>query len=95
MSGKTMFALIGATLALAGCQEYLARQDLATPYSGDAIARNNALQMRDPWPRYVYDTRIPTSGKRQSNIHDRYTSFGEEAPTTELKPLQLVVGGPE
>jgi hypothetical protein len=91
MSGKTVLVLF-ATLALGGCQQYLARQELLEPYSGDDIARNNILQMQDPWPPYAYDTRIPTSGKRQGNIQDRYTSYGEKEPTTDLKPVQLVVG---
>lgn len=91
MPPRKLIVLFGA-LALSGCQQYLARQELIQPYSGDAIARNLALQMQDPWPPYVYNTHIPTSGKRQGNIQDRYTSFGEEdSKSQELQPVQLVV----
>ena len=55
--------IAGAALPASGCYSYLARQDLIEPYSGDAVATNLALQMADPWPRYVYDTDIETSGQ--------------------------------
>lgn len=84
-------AILAATLTLAGCQEYLARQDLIEPYSGDAIARNSALQVSEPWPRYAYDTNIPTSGQRQGNALTNYKTHGEKEATQPLQPVQLVV----
>jgi len=84
-------AVLAAALSLAGCQQYLARQDLIEPYSGDAIATNSALQVGDPWPAYVYDTRIPTSGERQGNAIRRYKTFGEEDKAVAVQPVQLVV----
>lgn len=92
MSGRTGPAIIiSSALALAGCQEYLARQDLIAPYSGDAMARNTALQVEDPWPPYSYDTRIPTGGQRQGNAITKYRTFGEKEAAQPLQPVQLVV----
>ena len=92
MSGKMKkTAAIAFFLALGGCQQYLARQDLIEPYSSDAVAQNSAIQVIDPWPRHAYDTRIPTSGYRQATAVKRYNTFGEEAPPAALQPLQLVV----
>ena len=41
---------------LAGCQEYLVRSDLVSPYAGNAVATNASNQTIDPWPIYVNDT---------------------------------------
>jgi hypothetical protein len=80
-----------SALTLAGCQQYLARQDLVEPYSGNAAATNLALQMSDPWPPYVYDTRIPTNGRRQANAVLKYAKKDEEKPPQDIAPVQLVV----
>lgn len=79
-SVTSLLVLCGA-LSLAGCQQYLAREELMEPYSGDAVARNVILQMRDPWPVYVYNTNIPTSGARQSAAIKRYSAGPQPAPT--------------
>lgn len=93
MSGKTL--MLGAVaISLAGCQQYLARQDLIEPWSGDAVAQNLAVQAIDPWPRHAYDTHIPTSGRRQATAIRKYQTFGEETPAKELAPVQLVVQQP-
>ena len=78
-------------LSLAGCQQYLARQDLIESYSGNAVAHNRAVQMIDPWPRHAYDTYIPTNGRRQANAYTNYAKRGEEEEAAPLAPLQLVV----
>lgn len=67
-----------ALMALSGCQQYLTRSDTISPYSGDAVARNMSNQTIDPWPRYVYDTKIETSGERQSGAIRRYNTVHEE-----------------
>jgi hypothetical protein len=88
--------LLGAVaVSLAGCQQYLARQDLIEPWSGDAVAHNLALQTIDPWPRHAYDTHIPTSGRRQATAIRKYQAWGEETPQQELAPVQLVVQQPQ
>lgn len=92
MCGKlTKTAAIASLLALGGCQQYLARQDLIEPWSGDAVARNSALQVIDPWPRHAYDTHIPTSGHRQATAIKKYKTWGEDAPLPPMQPIQLVV----
>lgn len=84
-------ALAATSTMLSGCQQYLARQDLIEPYTGNATATNLALQMADPWPPYVYDTRIPTNGRRQANAYMKYAKHDEEKPPQEIAPIQLVV----
>lgn len=63
---------IMALFALGGCQNYLERTDLVSPYTGDAVARNTSNQTIDPWPRYVYDTNIRTDGERQAGAVRKY-----------------------
>lgn len=77
--------------ALGGCQQYLARQDLIESYTGNAVAHNRAIQMIDPWPRYAYDTHIPTNGRRQANAYTNYAKQGEDDEVAPLAPVQLVV----
>ena len=87
----TIAALGASGLALSGCQQYLARQDLVESYSGDTQARNLALQAADPWPPYVYDTRIHTTGRRQADAFLKQAKTHEEAQPQEVAPIQLVV----
>lgn len=84
-------ALIAASTMLTGCYEYLARQDLIEPYTGNSVAQNRALQMRDPWPRYVYDTNIYTNGQRQADAYNNYATANEEVPAEDIQAVQLVV----
>lgn len=80
-----------ACASLAGC-EYTARQDTITPWSGNAVAQNQALQMIDPWPRHAYDTNIATNGERQAGAYRKYaTAHGKVDEPTEIAPVQLVV----
>jgi hypothetical protein len=85
-------ALAAAACALlAGC-EYTARQDTVTPWSGNAVAQNAALQMIDPWPRHAYDANIPTNGERQAGAYRKYaTAHDKDDAPTEIAPVQLVV----
>jgi hypothetical protein len=51
--------LLTAILVLAGCaKQDFYRTDGLTLGAGDAIARNTALQVIDPWPAGVEDTRL-------------------------------------
>ncbi len=84
-------ALAASASMLAGCQQYLARQDLIEPYAGNAVATNLALQAADPWPPYVYDTHIPTNGRRQANAYMKHAKKDEEKPPQDIAPIQLVV----
>lgn len=67
-----------ALMALSGCQQYLTRSDTISPYSGDAVARNASNQTIDPWPSYVYNTDIRTSGERQGDAVERYNTIHTE-----------------
>lgn len=87
---KVLIVAMGA-VSVTGCQQYLARQDLIEPYSGNAVAHNLALQTPDPWPRHAYDNNIYTGGRRQANAYLNYNKKGEEQEAAPLSPLQLVV----
>lgn len=89
MLALAALAVCGA--ALGGCQQYLARQDLVESHTGDATAHNLALQASDPWPPYVYDTRIPTTGRRQADAFVKQSKTHAEAPPQQIAPIQLVV----
>lgn len=76
---KTPSVLIAALalLPLAGCMtEDVLRHDGVTLQAGDAIAANTAMQMVDPWPRGVEDTRLIVPADRG----------GSAAKTTEQAP---------
>lgn len=75
---KKLFTLASLVL-LAGCQEYLTRSDMVSPYTGNAMIANQAQQTIDPWPRYVYDTDLKTSGKRQADAIRNYHNAHEES----------------
>ena len=54
-----------ASLALAGCMsEDVLHYDGVTTAAGDAIAANTAMQMIDPWPAGVEQTRFTTPAVR-------------------------------
>ena len=68
-------------------QAYTQRVDKVTLSGGDAQAVNTRVQEIDPWPRYVGNKRIVTSGERMAGAAERYrdTSKTEKAP----KPLPV------
>ena len=82
---KKLIPLVSLVL-LAGCQEYLTRSDMVSPYTGNASITNQAQQTIDPWPRYVYDTNLKTSGKRQADAVRNYHNAHEEGPTASAPP---------
>lgn len=52
-------------LALAGCVGTdVLRHDGVTTSAGDAVAANSVMQMADPWPRGVENTRLRTPAVR-------------------------------
>ncbi|MGI9402407.1 MAG: hypothetical protein ACR2O0_14225 [Rhizobiaceae bacterium] len=83
--------VVAASTMLTGCYQYLARQDFISPNTGNSVAQNRALQMRDPWPHYVYDTNIYTNGQRQADAYNNYATAKEETAAEELQAVQLVV----
>ncbi|MEM7464064.1 MAG: hypothetical protein AAF362_15435 [Pseudomonadota bacterium] len=87
----SLAALIAASTMMSGCYQYVARYDFIEPWTGNAVVQNRALQMRDPWPRYVYDTNIYTNGQRQADAYNNYATAHEKAPAEDLQAVQLVV----
>jgi len=59
---------------LAGCADYLKRQDTVTASAGDAQDWNKVVHTTDPWPPYVMNTRITGDGQRVSRVIERYSS---------------------
>jgi hypothetical protein len=54
---------------LTGCaREDFMRTDGLTLAAGDAIATNSALQIIDPWPEGVEDTKLDPPGDRSEKI---------------------------
>lgn len=81
-------SILALIATLSGCQQYLVRSDFVDDSAGDAIARNNANQMVDPWNTYVYDTDIATSGERQAKARKKYTTGEDDSNTAEAPPTQ-------
>lgn len=81
---RTFLALAVAASAVSGCaQDDQLRTEGLTLTAGDAIARNTALQVIDPWPAGVEDTdlTVPNDrGKDQGKPADAPT------PPTAPKP---------
>jgi hypothetical protein len=77
-----------ACLALAagcgGCwgnnAQYLARTDTITPTAGNASETNEAIHVRDPWPRAAYNPNIPGNGSRMVGAVERYEGRQTRAP---------------
>jgi hypothetical protein len=67
---------LGGLMALAGCQESLARRDSIAFSAGDAIAYNKAVHIIDPWPAASVNPDIPTSGRRVADVIERYENHG-------------------
>jgi hypothetical protein len=65
-----------AVCALAGsltaCSDNLARRDAMTPWSGDDVARNAAVQTINPWPNEAFDRRATTVGSKAEDAMKIY-----------------------
>ena len=70
-----LFATAGA-VALAGCEDTLARRDGISPAAADAVAYNIAVQTIDPWPAHAFELRSQTNGARLASTMERYRSGG-------------------
>ncbi len=68
---KTVVLLLVAA-PLGACAEYLDRRSSLSPSFGDAVARNMAVQVIDPWPAHSRDTRIVHDGARLQKAVERY-----------------------
>ena len=88
------------TAALAGCsalppfddpfEPYAQRSQTITLSAGNAKEANAAIHVIDPWPRYVYNTRIPGDGQRMADAVERYEDVSKlsKAP----KPIAPIYG---
>jgi hypothetical protein len=67
------------------------RINAITLSAGNAKEANATIQVIDPWPRYVYDTRIPGDGQRMADAVNRYedVSMLSKAP----KPIVPIYSG--
>ena len=105
------FAVMLPALLLGGCyqsglwgndefERYVQRVDAVTISAGDAKEVNRVMQTPHPWPRYVFDPRIPVSGNRMSNAVRTHnagpaplTSQGADGDTW-TAPAQPAAAGP-
>src|SRR5215472_2813758 len=67
---------------------YAQRTQTITLSAGNAKEANAAIQVIDPWPRYVYDTHIPGDGRRMADAVSRYEDVSKlkQAP----KPIEPI-----
>ena len=52
--------------------DWFERRDTVTLQVGDAVAANQAMQMRDPWPPYVANRHIQFNGVVMDRAIDQY-----------------------
>ncbi len=71
------FSTLAAMLMVSSCSESIARMDSIASSFGNAMAANTALQMVDPWPKYVEKTKIQTDGTKAANAVENYRSQKE------------------
>ena len=78
--GRT-FGLIAALTLLAGCSQYLTRQEGVSANAGDALASDRVSMMVDPWPRASADKNIAFNGDRMQSAIARYRTNKVIPPT--------------
>jgi hypothetical protein len=105
---KAWFLIAIPTLAVLGAcsagppfddpfAEYAQRTQTITLAAGNAKEANAAIQTIDPWPAYVYNTRIPGDGSRMADAVVRYEDVSKipnaPKPITPLYSGSIGVGG--
>jgi hypothetical protein len=105
MSKARYLFAISSLAVLAGCSAGPPFDDPFTPYAlrtqtitlsaGNAKEANAAIQVIDPWPRYVYNTRIQGDGQRMAEAAERYEDVSKlsKAPKPITSPFDIGVGG--
>jgi hypothetical protein len=95
-----LIGFLVVTSALAGCsagppfddpfESNIQRINAITLSAGNAKEANAAIHVIDPWPRYVYDTRIQGDGQRMADAVNRYEDVSKlsKAP----RPIVPVYG---
>lgn len=74
-----------------GVQEYTQRADTITLSAGNAHDENTRLQEIDPWPRYVGNKRIETSGERMAGAVERHRDVSKQRQGPRPVPLVSTV----
>ena len=70
---KPVLAAVALAAVLGGCSDiYYDRRETIALGADDHIAANQAIQMVDPWPRYVGNKNIAFSGERMQAAVERY-----------------------
>ncbi len=75
LSAAITLSLAASLIMLTGCRaenRYLARRDTITLGAGEAVARNNAIQVINPWPKHSQNPYFNTDGKRMMVGIERY-----------------------
>jgi hypothetical protein len=80
-NGNLIIALTAAVLLQSCAREDVLRTEGLTLGAGDAMARNTALQVVDPWPNGVEDTDLLIPNSRPKNKIDGETKPVAPAPT--------------
>jgi hypothetical protein len=107
MSKARYFLAISSLAVLAGCSAGPPFDDPFTPYAlrtqtitlsaGNAKDANAAIQVIDPWPRYVYDNRIPGDGQRMAEAAERYEDVSKlgkaPKPITSIFDIGVTTSG--
>ncbi len=85
-------AVAGLGAFIGGCSDiYYDRRETIALGADDHIAANQAIQMIDPWPRYVGNKNIAFNGERAQGAVERYRRHNVIRPinpvtTTTLQP---------
>jgi hypothetical protein len=82
------------SVAVNPAQEYLQRSDKITLSAGNAKEVNSNIQVIDPWPRYVGNTRIPGNGERMAGAVERYRDVSKQSRGPQLLPTVGTTSSP-
>lgn len=83
--------VIGVTVLIAGCQQYVERNDGVTTHAGNHLAANEAKMVVDPWNRNAYNNNIEGDGKRLGDAVKRYKNANAEDSAKGQETLLLPV----
>jgi len=84
---RTTFLALTALALLSACTstDTVLRPEGVTSFAGNAIRANTVMQMVDPWPYGVQDTRLKTPAERPSTA-GRAAGEGAASTTSSTAP---------
>ncbi|MEM9332188.1 MAG: hypothetical protein AAGA53_12740 [Pseudomonadota bacterium] len=85
------YVLIGSTVLLTGCQQYVERHEGVTTHAGNHLAANEAKMVVDPWNRDAYNSHIEGDGKRLGDAVKRYKNANDEESAKGQETIVLPV----